>query len=155
MPRVRTERRETQGDKTDSPLVTMDGDVVGTPSYMPPEQARGELGKLGPHSDVYALGAMLYQLIGGEMAHGAVGDFVLENDKVRVVVQRPLRSIGPNPYGGVIIDADLKRAAGTIGRDQMGKLGLLYQFGRTVNARTVERDWLKARTFLSACLTPG
>ncbi|MCC7014106.1 MAG: serine/threonine protein kinase [Planctomycetes bacterium] len=66
---VRTERRETRGETPDSPLVTMDGDVVGTPSYMPPEQARGELDLLGPHSDVYAVGAMLYQLIGGEMPY--------------------------------------------------------------------------------------
>ena len=60
---VRTERREERDDTPDSPLVTMDGDVMGTPAYMPPEQARGELAKLGPHSDVYAVGAMLYHLL--------------------------------------------------------------------------------------------
>ncbi len=60
---VRTERREERNDTPDSPLVTMDGDVMGTPAYMPPEQARGELAKLGAHSDVYAVGAMLYHLL--------------------------------------------------------------------------------------------
>lgn len=78
------------------------------------------------------------ELIGGEMAQGAVGDYLLENDKVRVVVQRPLRAIGPLPYGGVIIDADLKRPASETGRDQLGKVGLVYQFGRTINATNVE-----------------
>jgi formylglycine-generating enzyme required for sulfatase activity len=60
---VRTERREERVEAPDSPLVTMDGDVMGTPAYMPLEQARGELTQLGPHSDVYAVGAMLYHLL--------------------------------------------------------------------------------------------
>jgi serine/threonine protein kinase len=49
--------------------MTMDGDVVGTPSFMPPEQARGELELLGAHSDVYSIGAMLYQLLTGAMPY--------------------------------------------------------------------------------------
>lgn len=44
-------------------LATMDGDIIGTPAYMPPEQARGDLAAIGPRADVYAVGAMLYQLL--------------------------------------------------------------------------------------------
>lgn len=42
-----------------------DGKALGTPSYMPPEQARGDRQSMGPQSDVYAVGAMLYHLLAG------------------------------------------------------------------------------------------
>jgi serine/threonine-protein kinase len=45
--------------------LTADGAVVGTPAYMSPEQARGELANVGARSDVYSIGAMLYQLVAG------------------------------------------------------------------------------------------
>ncbi len=44
---------------------TKDGSIMGTPSYMAPEQARGELKNLGPSADIYSLGAMLYEMLVG------------------------------------------------------------------------------------------
>jgi formylglycine-generating enzyme required for sulfatase activity len=54
-----------RADEAASALSTLDGDVLGTPAYMPPEQAAGRQEEIGPRSDVYALGAMLYQLLSG------------------------------------------------------------------------------------------
>jgi WD40 repeat protein/tetratricopeptide (TPR) repeat protein/predicted Ser/Thr protein kinase len=48
--------------KGDSDL-TLSGQVLGSPNFMPPEQAAGKRGQLGPHSDVYALGAILFYML--------------------------------------------------------------------------------------------
>ena len=62
---LRTIRRAEANEVPDSPLMTRDGDVVGTPAYMPPEQAQGRPELLGPHSDIYSMGAILYHLLAG------------------------------------------------------------------------------------------
>jgi serine/threonine protein kinase len=51
--------------ETASPSATIAGQAVGTPAYMPPEQAEGRLTAIGTWSDVYSLGAMLYELLAG------------------------------------------------------------------------------------------
>ena len=45
---------------------TLLGQILGTPSYMPPEQARGDVTRIDERSDVYSLGAVLYTLLTGK-----------------------------------------------------------------------------------------
>ncbi|MCF6228107.1 MAG: protein kinase [Planctomycetes bacterium] len=47
----------------DDAMKTMVGSILGTPSYMSPEQARGEVDSMGGESDVFALGVILYELL--------------------------------------------------------------------------------------------
>jgi WD40 repeat protein len=61
-----------EGGKT----LTQSGYLVGTPGYMAPEQAAGRRALVGPATDVYALGVLLYQLTTGEMPFK--GDSTLE-----------------------------------------------------------------------------
>lgn len=65
--------RLARGAGGDSPLMTMDGAVVGTPAYMPPEQAQSRVEEVDHLSDIYSLGALLYELLAGHPPYSPTG----------------------------------------------------------------------------------
>ena len=77
------------GAPGDDSSLTRPGSAIGTPQYMSPEQAAGDLDRVGPASDVYSLGATLYCLLVGHgpFPSGGVAD----------VLERVRRGIFPGP----------------------------------------------------------
>jgi tetratricopeptide (TPR) repeat protein/tRNA A-37 threonylcarbamoyl transferase component Bud32 len=68
--------------------LTHEGDVLGTPAYMSPEQARGEAHRVDGRSDIYSLGAVLYEMLTGEPPF---------RGNVRMLLTRVLEEEPPSP----------------------------------------------------------
>ncbi len=125
--------------ESDSNL-TRTGTLIGTPNYMPPEQARCETGDVGPRSDVYSLGAVLYCLLVGHPPFQSANPM----DVLSQVLDREpisLRQLNP------AIDRDLETIAfKCLTKDPTGRYSSAEEFaddlqrflhGEPINARPI------------------
>jgi serine/threonine protein kinase/WD40 repeat protein len=85
----------------EEPERTQTGQIIGTPAYMSPEQAKGESKSVGPAADVYSLGAILYEALTGRP--------LFEGDRALVILDKIL-SDDPTPPRRLVraIPADLE-----------------------------------------------
>ena len=96
---VHSSQRDDSGSG-DAALVTMDGTIIGTPAYMAPEQAAGQVEEVDHRSDVYSLGAILYSLLAGHPPYMPPGVRI----SARTILARvldgppaPLHRVNPPP----------------------------------------------------------
>jgi tetratricopeptide (TPR) repeat protein len=85
------------------------GQVVGTPAYMPPEQAEGRLDLLGPSSDVFSMGATLYCLLTGQAPYTG-REAMVQARRADVVPARQRKRSVPAALEAVCGKAMAKRA---------------------------------------------
>jgi tetratricopeptide (TPR) repeat protein len=125
-----------------SPIRTRQGTVFGTLLYMPPEQAAGRVAELGPQSDVYSLGAMLYELLAGEPPFAREARRAdLKNQLRQLIASRPPAAVeklapGVAPELAAICDKALAHNASQRYRDMRELHDDLRAFleGRVVRA---------------------
>nr|HEX4316090.1 WD40 repeat domain-containing serine/threonine-protein kinase [Kofleriaceae bacterium] len=141
---------------------TVAGSVLGTPSYMPPEQARGE--PVDERADVYAIGAILYQTLTGVRPFGDAATFDALMDAVANQAPAPVASLVPDlpPELVAIVDTAMARdpAARYATADGLARDLRAFQAGKLVAAhhytpRQLIARWLAAHRAIVATAAIG
>jgi serine/threonine protein kinase len=101
--------------------LTQQGDILGTPAYMSPEQIRGDPEALGPGCDVYGLGVILYELLAGQVPfRGSLTSVIA---RILTEQPRPLSELRPGIGPG--LEAVCARA---LAKDPADRYGSMRQF---------------------------
>ncbi|MFM2091163.1 MAG: Serine/threonine-protein kinase PknD, partial [Planctomycetota bacterium] len=121
-----------------APEVSMDGTVCGTPCYMPPEQARGERDRIGPGSDVFALGATLCEVLSGRPPlTGSTASSVVRR-AARGEAEVPLRDWQDRPLAGALVSICRRALAPEPGDRYPGALAFAADLQAFLDDRGVE-----------------
>ncbi len=121
-----------------SARATQDGTVLGTPAYMAPEQARAQQALVGPVSDQYSLGAVLYELCCGQPPFSGPQEMVLSLVRSKEEPQLP-RSVNPE------IPVDLEAICiKTMSKDTKGRYGSCGEMAEDLR-RWLDGDLIHAR----------
>ena len=94
---------------TDESVLTKEGALMGTPAYMAPEQVAGNRGDMGPWTDVYAMGVILYEMFAGA---APFADESVTAVLTRVLTRdfQPLRQVRPDLPSAVLALVDCAMA---------------------------------------------
>ncbi|MFT4539179.1 MAG: serine/threonine protein kinase/formylglycine-generating enzyme required for sulfatase activity [Planctomycetota bacterium] len=90
---IHTYRSRVADEDPYSPLMTVDGDIIGTPAYMSPEQASGSSHSISATSDVYAIGAVLYELLSGQAPYLDGDSALTSKTLLERIIKEPPRDL--------------------------------------------------------------
>ncbi len=153
-------KRILEDDESESPTMTESGQILGTAGYMSPEQASGKSRLVGPSSDIYSLGAVLYALltsrapfVGETPSHTIMQ--VLHNDPVS---PRKLNPSIPRDLETICLKCLAKEPHQRYGTAQLLADDLTsFMEGKPVKARPVNKvikawSWAKRNPWIAATL---
>jgi serine/threonine protein kinase/WD40 repeat protein len=149
--------------KLDEAGQTRTGDIMGTPSYMAPEQASGNSKELGPACDIYALGAVLYECLTGRPPFRAATplDTVLQVVNEEPVPPRQLNPGVPRDLETICLKCLHKEPARRYGQaSALGEDLRRFLAGEPITARPINRrqrllKWARRRPASAALVVLG
>jgi serine/threonine protein kinase len=123
------------------PTLTRDGAILGTPAYMSPEQATGEI--VDARSDVYAVGVILFRMLSGRLPFE--GDAIQQVRSHLIAPVPPLKRPDPDPEIDTALEALIGRAMAKRREDRFSDAGqmlraLVENFPRYVRATLPEHE---------------